>query len=419
MPSIVKTNNRILPANARAADVAEKAVREIIPVFQRRYYDAFRVQGVECIAYNRLNGGRKCSCQASQKQLNGILNEQGKASPGVLNRMLTGDMEFDVTPYGQNQGRVYPQARGANGVTSPLDEGTIYQPGNQNQGVFDIVTPDGNFPFADDQPSQYAFGDNGPLDPQSIDDLIGDFDASTLGFSDVSCPICFGSGFVGGYAAFHSYRKVYTATDLFLINGTLDAVEKPWVARDVKGFNQKILLPHGALAVDSFKVWNGLKIVPCQFLVDNVAVTSNAQLLQFCDGKYHLLTATFSGDFTHLEIQFTMSKESLYFEFPKRPLSADTSLLEQMEPFQIIMSPNIPHIDSQDIIVESKQGKVLVVQSVNPWRSTQRNILGPECQVRVIQPQEIFRMLPTRGRVMSKDATTKMVRDNKFGAFRT
>jgi hypothetical protein len=416
VPSRLVTNNKITPANNINVDVTTRAIEEIVPTFQRRYYNAFVPQGITCIAYNRLNQGRKCNCQASRKQLNGLLDEDGKADVGTINRMLTGDMSFDITPYGQNWQQNNLGQNPANGATSPFNTGTNTQPGNQNIGVFDIVTPDLEFPFADVNPDEEAFGDNGPSNPVNIDDLIGDFDTSVLGFSDVACPICFGSGFVGGYAPFHSNRQVYTVADLELINGEIDTTERPWVAREVLGFNQKIILPRGALLVDAFKVWNGLKVVPCQYKIDNVAITSFPQLLQYCDGKPHLVTAIFTGDFTHFEIQFTMSQEQLYFEFPKRPRSADTSLLEQMEPFQIIMSPNIPHIASMDVIVESQLGKVLVVQNTNPWVTRQRNILGPECQVRVIQPQEIFRILPTRGRVPTRDQTSKLVRDNGYGA---
>jgi len=416
VPSIYRTNNKITPANNINADVAERAVSEIVPTFQRRYYNAFRIQGLECVAYNRLTQGRKCNCQASRKQLNGLLNEDGKASEGTINRMLTGDMSFDITPYGQNYTANHPGQSGANGETSPHNSGTQFNPGNKNLGVFDIVTPDLEFPFADVNPDEEAFGDNGPSNPIDIDDLIGDFDTSVLGYSDVACPICFGNGFVGGYAPFNSNRQVYTVADLALIDGDIDVTERPWVARDVRGFNQKIILPRGALLVDAFKVWNGLKVVPVQYQVDTQTITSFPQLLGFCDGKPHLVTALFSGDFTHFEIQFTMTHEQLYFEFPKRPRSADTSLLEQMEPFQIIMSPNIPHIESMDVIVESQLGKVLVVQNTNPWVTRQRNILGPECQVRVIQPQEIFRILPHRGRLPNKDRTTQAVRDNGYGA---
>lgn len=405
-----RSNNKILPANARASDVAEKAVNEIIPVQQRRYYDAFRVQGIVCVHYSNLLTGRKCSCKSSQKQLNGRLDKDGKASIGDINSLLTGNMSFTVTPYDQDKEPRF----GPNSIeTSPL------APVNKNQGVFDIATfdPDIDFPFADivDQP---AFGDNGPVNPVTIDELAGDFDAGVTGFFDTSCPVCFGTGFIGGYSPYHAHRWVTTVADVQLVNGELDLLQKPWVA-SCDSFNTIVTLPRGAINVDAFKVWNSTKQVASTFTIDGTVIASIPQLLAFCDGHKHLLQATVNGPFTHFEMQFKLSTESVYFEFPKRSSSSNTALLEQMDPFQIIMSPNLPMMESLDIITESQLGKTLIVQNVNPWQSRNRNMLGWECQVRVIQPMEIYRLLPKRDRVMTKDATTEMVRDNVTGPRRT
>src|ERR1700737_3071847 len=120
------SNNRIIPANARAADVAAKAVKEILPVQQMRNMSAMRVQGYPAILYTHLTQGRKCTCQSTQKQLNSRLGLDGKAKPGVINEMLTGAMEFDVSPYGTSSTYTDPFSS----VTSPCAT-------NQYQGQFD------------------------------------------------------------------------------------------------------------------------------------------------------------------------------------------------------------------------------------------------------------------------------------------
>lgn len=413
MPFVNPSNNRILPANARASDVAEKAISEIIPVQQRRYYDAFRVQGIECVHYNHLTQGRKCLCQSAQKQLNGILDETGKADVGTINRMLTGNMSFNITPYDHNEERVKPGSTAAN-QSSP------FAPVDKNQGVFDIkVFDEPDFPQAE-QVLAPDFGDNGPVETIDIDELVGDWDASTMGFSDTSCPICFGTGFVGGFAPYHAHRQVFTVADVELASDAeIDTLARPWTATTGVGFNLITVLPAGAIGVDAFRIWNMNQPVNAQFTIDGTAITSVPQLLTYCDGKRHVIGAQFSGPFSHLELQFNLTTESIYFEFPRRPSSADTSQLEQMEPFQIIVSPNCPTIASMDVIVESQLGKVLVVQNVNPWNSRQRNVLGWEVQVRVIQPMEKFRILPYRGRLPTKMRTTEMVRDNVTGGYRT
>ena len=78
MAFIHRSNNRVLPANARAVDVAKQAIRDIMPVQQRRYHAAFEVQGFEAVVYHRLQSGIPCSCQAHGKQLASHLEEDGK-----------------------------------------------------------------------------------------------------------------------------------------------------------------------------------------------------------------------------------------------------------------------------------------------------------------------------------------------------
>lgn len=410
MPVRDRTNNRILPANARAADVAEKAIQEIIPVQQRRYYDAFRPQGITCVHYNRLDSGRKCPCQTVKKTTNGILNEAGKADAGTINRLLTGTMSFDVTGYNQNQDRVIPGTN-ANGWTSPQ------APANKYQGVFDIGVEDSaDQPF--DHEMDDGLADNGPVGGLDIEELALDFDASSLGFGSVSCPICFGTGFIGGYAPFHAHRSVLTVHDCQYV-GETNMTEALWRARTPTGFTATITLPRGAIGVDVFRVWNKDKPVTAKFKIDTTPINGVVDILTRCDGLRHTLQAVFDDEFTHFEMQFNLTTESVYFEFPRRPSSNDTALLEQMEPFQIIMSPNVPMVDSEDIIVESQLGKVLIVQNSNPWNSRQRNVLGWELQVRVVQPMELYRLLPARGRVPTKDRTTQMIRDNVTGYRRT
>jgi hypothetical protein len=409
VPVVERSNNKILPANARATDVASKAIVEITPVQQRRYFDAFVVQGIAAVHYARLTQGRKCSCQASAKILNGILDKEGKASAGAINAMLTGDSAFSVTAYNLDQQRV----TGSN-QASPL------APVNKNQGVFDIVTDGEEIPFADllaGRPA--AFGDNGPVHAETIDDMVNDFDASSFGFSDVACPICFGTGYVGGYEPYHAHREVLTVTDVQPAAGSqIIVTERPFGCVGT-GFSAVVKFPRGAIGIDAFRVWNGTEIQNAMFAVDGVQLTNNGQLLAACDGKQHVLTVTGLTGFTHFEMQFVTTTESIYFEFPRRPNSANTGLLEQMDPFDIILSPNVPTIDSQDIIVEQQLGKTLIVQNVNPWNTRMRDVLGWEAQVRVIQPMELYRLLPGRGRVMSKSRTAELVRDNVTGPRRT
>lgn len=406
MPVVDPSNSQINAANARAADVASKAVNEIMPVMQQRYYDAFRVQGVQCVHYNRLTSGRKCNCQTTQKQINGLLGKDGKADIGTINELITGNQNFGGTPYNFNQQRMTGTD---NTVTSPL------APLNKYQGVFDILSRDDEIPMADLLGGrESAVGDNGAVESVSIDEMVADFDASSLGFTDVACPICFGTGYVGGYTPFHGHRQVLTVTDMQIDpNGQIDLLKSPFVA-EASYFNVVVRLPRGAIGIDVFRVWDGDKPTGAVISIDGTVITNTLQVLNYCDGKQHVINATNLTKFTHLEMQFNLSSESVYFEFPRRPSSANTALLEQTEPFQIILSPNVPTMEAQDIIVEQMLGKVLVVQNVNPWNSRDRNVLGWDAMVRVIQPMELYRILPSRGRTKLKDQVTNLPKNNGF-----
>lgn len=406
-----RSNNRILAANARAADVAEFAVNGIMPVMQQRYYDAFRVQGVEGILYTQLTNGRPCTCVARGKRISGLLNEQGKASVGDINSMLTGSFQFNVTPYNQNQQRVVRDPT----ITSPYDSR------NRNQGVFDIAVPStadvDDIPFAD-LINGNGFGDNGPVLEETVNQVLGDMDTGLTGYADSSCPICFGSNFIGGYTPYKGHRQVLVVTDVQVRNGELDMLSSPMRAH-CTGFDVQVILPRGAQGIDALRVWDGEMPMPALFTVDGTAVTSNQQFLGFCDGKPHIIGASNFSNFTHFELQFVLSDESVYFEFPRRPSNSNTALLEQDDPFNIIFSPNTPQVSSKDIIVERQLGKHLIVQNANPWNSRNRNTLDFQANVRVLQPQEIYRLLPVRARVMTKPQTTLLSRDNVIGIRRT
>lgn len=411
MPIKSSSNNQIMPANARASDVAAKTIKELINVQQTRNMSAMRVQGYQGILYTRLISGVKCTCQASSKALNTRLNENGKASEGTINKLLLGEMSFDVTPYGA---RSTPVENVTENVTSPQ------APVNKNQGVFDIVSSDANT-YSSARIEEYgsAFGDNGPLELDfDLDSLAGDYDAAHLGFTDTTCAICFGSGFVGGYTPFNTYRKIYTANDfaVTLVESVLDPTTKPWHAES-PSFQASVLFPRGVCGVDSFKVWNNKKCLAANFTVDGFAIQHTGNLLSYCDGRPHLVTATFKEPtkWTHLEVQFAVSSDSPYFEFPKLTQSQSAELLDKTDPFQIILGPNVPAIKGEDIIVDSTYGKALIVQSVSNWNTRERNNLGWDCNVRVAQPQEIFKILPKRGRVLTKSLTTNTSHPNKPG----
>jgi hypothetical protein len=408
MPVKTSNNNRILPGNARAADVATKAIQEILPTQQMRYHSAFRVQGFEGVLYNRLYQGPKCTCKSTQKHLASRLDESGKARPGVINELMVGQV-FDVSAYGHSGPRNDP----FDSIVSP------HAPVNKHQGVFDNVSRDPT-----SLPARIVdedFGDNGPVSVEfDIDTLAADFDANAPGMTEASCAVCFGSGFVGGYAPLYGKRIVRTVDQVELAStDVIDPARTPWVATTQK-FKFTEVLPFGAVALDAFRVLLDHRPLPANFTIDGNHV-NEISVLKYCDGKSHLIEVLFSSEqtFTHVEIQFKTSTDNAFFEFPKLSKSSDISVLDNTEPFQIILSPLVPSVQVEDIFTDSTYGKALIVQSVNTWNTRNRQTLGWECQVRVAQTPEIYNYLPRRGRIQTKPQTSNMVHDNSTGYRRT
>jgi hypothetical protein len=176
----------------------------------------------------------------------------------------------------------------------------------------------------------------------------------------------------------------------------------------------------GAIGVDVFRVMNNTKPVASNFTIDGIAADEVSVLCK-CDGKPHIIEVTLLGEdiWTHVELQFILSDQSAYFEFPRLNQGPDTSLLKQLDPFTIVLSSNVPSVQSQDIIVESTFGNTLIVQNSNWWNTRNRDVIGWECTVRVLQPQEIFGILPKRGRIMSKPPTVNFPHENMTGNYRT
>ena len=367
------------PANARASDIASRMVEHLVPLQQARMAAAFRVQGIQGILYSHLTQGRPCTCKSANHEVN-RLSPDGKADLGTINRVLSGSSNFGVSDY----------------ESSPEDDFEFLDdaPTSPNNKFQQWVH---NVQAADDDPSdEPTVGDDGQSSPD-LENLLGGFDLGSIGYSDVSCPICFGSGYVGGYSMSKGFRRVLIPSEM----QTQSTLDLPSFALLPGTHTVNLTLPRGATQLDVFRALNGSSVVAVDFYLDNIPLKGK-NVLRFCDGRQHLLTIDAKVPITHVEIQFATSEESMYFEIPRLSKSADIAVLEQQEPFQIIVSPDVPMLKSLDVIAESQRGKLLIVQTVNEWNTRRREMLGHEIMVRVAQPQELYRILPVRSKVTAQ-----------------
>jgi hypothetical protein len=421
-----QTNNRINPANARQADVARKALEEIAPIQQKSYRAAFSTAGYQAVLYSRIQGGSvKCSCKAHRKIANTLLGIDGKADVGVINELLTGAVHttnrYDSAVWANNgfdsPEHPAPDGNNPNQVTAPNIQGAPFF------GLpYDIRTQGGEYPNEQVAGSGADFGDNGPVRTTDLDQLVHDWDSGVVRTNEVGCPVCYGTGYIGGFTALYGWRVVLTPMQVTLTSGQLDLAELPWAAENCQTFQFVLTLPRGYTALDSITLWNGTQKVPYTLSYSGTQVTPTS-LRTLCDGTPKLFVATVTSGYrwTHFEWQFNLGNwdSTARFEFPKLPKSK-ANLLEPTEPFQIVLDPGVPQeVKIGDIIVESVNGRALIVGEVTPWNTQHRMTLGQLCTVRPVQPMEYFNLLPRRGYVSQQDKAVQYQHDNQNGPRRT
>ena len=429
MPIISRTSNRILPANSRSADVARATLDAVIPVQNRRTDAAFQVDGYQGVLYRYLESGLPCACQAKGKAIHTRLDKEGKAPPEVINDMLSSSGAFGVRPYAQRSARTpgYNEQRN-NGIPSVLeidmsgynpapvplaslfDEDDIQGANRHTEGLLDRVDTSG-----------YSTSNNLEIEHNEdtdVNGLLSDFDTSLLGHSDVSCPVCFGSGFVGGYSIMQGFRKVFNFQDptIVLPAVALIAVEKEVPTITTTSVSWRVTLPESCIGIDAFRLWNDFtQVFGFQVRVDGVLLNAEVDLFNNCDGHEHTISLQFNVEstFTHLELQVNQSTLSANFALTHAAKSSTQSLRDATESFSIHLSPRVPTIKPNDVIVESTYQKALQVKTVNGINDHRFTTMGWTVEVRPTQPQELFSMLPRR-RPLEHQNVRRMVIANPY-----
>lgn len=431
MGIIHHSNRPSAPANARSVVDAKSALKGILPIQARRYDAAFQVNGYSGLLYNRLTSGVLCRCSQSSDIAASALGIDGRADSGLISSLLTGG-EFGVRDYATmasttNQNHkdlleVRPIAERLSNipaVDNTLRPPTLYDsevhhtPGSTGQRIVgtmsDIFSDDPSNPNATTI-VENGVGPNGPVGLKtSIREMQEDRRHATgsIGHTDSACPICFGSGFVGGYSLSRGWRRVFVPYESAAVippEGHLDLIATPIVLNSSSIEWKDIVLPYGAVGIDSVRAYSGYQIIPgSRLYIDGMLIPSPLALAKFCDGRPHLIGLSIPEGFSmsHLEIQINQSVEPANFDLPRNTKNSNMSLLERTEPFQVVFSPLIPLVKNLDVVVESVSGMVLQVRSCTSWHDNKASILGWEADVRPTQPQEIFNLLPKRRPLLS------------------
>lgn len=454
MPIISRSNARVLPTNSRAVEVAISTIQAVADTQRLKHHNAFQVQGYEAVLYHRLSCGIRCSCQSRPQAVASRLDSDGKATPGLMNELLTGGLEFGVLnyrrspadPQGFNPLEPDPIIPATGRSLFSVDQSKYnatrkpdaYMPSlydedadslrTQDKGrLRNLGSPDDLFGSDSDTGASTVvssgIGPNGIAHDLEFQDIIPDqdlVDVSFMGNMDTACPVCFGTGYVGGFTVYNGARLVlnHQHPSLVLLDAGEILFDEFPVPMKTTSATFAVVLPLGAVSVDAFKVWNNLKPIPASVSIDGTPVTAELDVLRHCDGRPHTISVSFTEPtvFTHLEIQVNQSTKVPFLDFPKMSRSSVQTMLDSLDDFQLVVSPIVPVVRPNDFIAESTYGKVLQVKSCTQSNDRGLNIHGWECDVRPIQPKEITSLLPKRRKTTRQPQHKSMPRPTSQGS---
>jgi len=398
MPIVHHSGPRRLPSNQRAIDPAKRALQDLAAHQQRKYEAAFFVNPIEVVLYTRLQGGLHCACTFNDVSAGpdaapagSMLGADGKATPETLQTILTGN-KFGISEYASNIGtRSY-----------------LPQRNSSERNAFEDELAAGT----ETQPDLDALDEELPDDADTNENASSQLDRPLRSTDNRSCPICFGSGYVGGYAIHKGVRLVYDMRhpSLTFSSAELEAIHIPnKLEITTKGYGElAVTLPRHVVSIDAFRAMRG------KFAADNMllrARRSNSQtfvslnsidaIKSICDGTEWIIRMEPASklketEVTHLEIQLNVSDTPLVCEFPRLGENSDTNLIEKLSDIQINFPSSVVSLHSEDVITDGFVGKHWLVSASQVMQDHTRNILGWDCNASVLQPYSVQNILPVR-----------------------
>ena len=463
MPRYQPIQRHTLPSNTRAVSVAQQTIANVLPHAARRMDNSYKVEGYPVCVYHRLSAGQPCNCKKVPSLLNpdgtadpSVLNSMltGGQEFGVIayGNKVADQHRNENYPTPQNPETIdYTQfyiddvskgskgsylrehPKNVNSLTGTLgkqskqvkaqnipakyqndsnleDNAILPQPGT----AFDIWATS---PDVDAHASTIVaggVGPNGPIGnwtPQNgaasgnpdvfYDPVNLPYGFDSLSLTDVGCPVCMGTGFVGGYAPITGRRVVLTAQSNGY-SGPFDTTTEETIPTTglSGGVEWKVIFPRFVTGVDAIRIWNKTSPLYGQFYIDGDAITKPSMFAdpKYCTGTEHTVrfVPTSSADrFTHLELQWSIA-ESHYCDFPKISKSASSSFVDSTGDINVGFGPSLPLIRPFDVFTDSIVGKCWRVDNVTPHHTRSKFILSWDVSAVVAQPQEFINMLPVR-----------------------
>lgn len=373
MPIKLPPRRPTLARNSHLPDVARRTLDAVSPIIQQHNHNALQVASYPVFIYQRLQAGAPCTCSLAvpTHQAAPLYDEEGHASVAVIDSIVNqarfGIEDYNpMTPSSSQPGEVAYAASTDIASGNPVIEG---------EDEYDMTT-----------------------------------ESSLNAYSAGACPICFGTGFVGGYSFLHGMRWVLDASALDECDGIdVDRSTGPYTIR----------LLHDDAYVRFRVLASAPPLCPKVHVYDNFSavpfVTGPSRLRAVHDdpsvAAYDLGPSPFAApgwvtlelraadlqvrDFTHVEITLPLNSKPLNVDFPNLQTAFDATRIQQIPSTTITLPPTAPPLKPRDVVCDMKSGVLWLVTGARTVHPAAGQIWTQEADVRPLEPHEPEAALPS------------------------
>ncbi len=402
------------PRNQNSVAVARTSLELLAPVVQQQYINALAVNGYDCLFYSVLQHGRRCSCTFAidaappNDGVAPIFDDKGNGSIEFISSML-GNSTFSIDRYGKRKN--LPESKTTKDATISYED---------SKNRIDVIDNLKDTDLVNDRARQILpktkklANSNFPEDVVLIEgaEIEVNDDVGSGQNSSAACGVCFGTGYIGGFAIHKGFKNDLDASwNAVSMQGfTITKVTHPYVFESVDntGFIEwTVTLPKGAFAVEAIRVFNsriplwsgfGLDIKNAEF--STYEQLNYVSLLRFCNGLPATIRLSIDNypdvfTMTHISLQLLMSDIPTYFDYPHLSKTSDTSVLDAVDQIQLNVTPEVPLVKPYDVVYDRVFNKLWRVTSVEDFVDRLQNQHGTSCNARLIQENEaLYQLMP-------------------------
>ena len=399
-----------IATNTRAVEVANQTIDHLGATMQRTLANAITGDGRECLLYIPKVNGLRCTCQNTDP-----LDLNGKMRPEIMNKLLT-DSDWVVDDE-------YPKYDDKNTLDKKL--GTDNDDWGFSVDEYHATNAKPSIPKGVSAKDSKGYStkvfalsdlDSDDFDPDDMDIELPDFvdtlpEQNQNSFLDnngsiatTSCPICLGSGWVGGYDLYGGTRLTLPASAATVFKGAVLHDGNPDFVMMPKGSSiifENLIFPMGVNRLDECAVWANRTKVPFQLNVDGQQVLI-PRLVESFDGRLHAIefVAIMDCEVTHATLQYGMSK--LLIDVSPGTISNNNTVFDEQSDVSLVL-PAITQREMKGAIVfDSTDGKFYRVATMNTSHTKKGWVQNLNLDARIVQPYELVTLLPALGKQSRK-----------------